>query len=259
MRMRRVVIAALCLALSPTLAFAAGFAPQSIFLSKLPVTEGDTVRIYAIVANSSSDTFSGKVVLSEGGSTIGTVPVSLAAGATQAANVVWRPLAGSHAILATITSTTGSVVETKSETFVVNPKPKPADVAPVVPQPAAAVESSAGIQQSIENVSPPVASAAKPVFNAIDGVRQAIANVADQQLANVKPKVANVPLPGQVEGLQTEAPSPQAWYWAIFYTIYFYILTLARFLVGSAGVFYPVIAILFLYFMWKMFRKFRRA
>jgi hypothetical protein len=48
-------------------------------------------------------------------------------------------------------------------------------------------------------------------------------------------------------------------YLTILYTIYFYILTLVRFVVGSAGVFYPVLALLFLYFLYRMFRRYRRG
>src|SRR5512146_3275976 len=90
------------LLLSPALTLAAGFAPQSIFLSKRPVGEGDTVRIYAIVSNPSGAQFSGIVNSSEGTDDIGSVSVTLAAGATQTASVLWKPTAGSHTVTATL-------------------------------------------------------------------------------------------------------------------------------------------------------------
>jgi len=257
----------------PSLALAssaASFAPQSIFLSQSPVTEGDTVRIYAITTNPSDAKFSGTVTLSESGSEIGAVAVTLAAGATQTASIVWKPLAGSHTITATLKADDGATAQTKQQTFVVESPPPP--VVPTATSPAggsaatAAVESSQTIQEQIQNVSPQAASAAAPVFAAIDSVRQAIANAADQQIAQTQPKITPVPLPGstgspqggQVEGASTEAPATTNWMWSIVYTLYFYILTLVRFVVGSAGVFYPVLAVAFLYFLWKMFRRFRR-
>ncbi len=250
----------------PALALAAGFAPQSIFLSRSPVVEGDTVRIYAIVTNPTSTTFAGTVILSENSDEIGAVAVSLNAGATQTASVLWKPLGGSHTITAKLKSNGGAVVETKSETFIVESPPSPKASEGEATNSAAAVESSAGIQQQIENVSPQAAGAAAPVFNFIDGVRQSIADVTDQQLAKTKPKLTSAPLPGstgspqagQVEGTQTTAPSSTDWIWSMVYTIYFYILTLVRFIVGSAAIFYPVLALAFLYFLWRMFRHYRR-
>lgn len=255
----RKIFLGLLLALSPSFAFAAGFAPQSIFLSKSPVVEGDTVRIYAIVSNPSDAKFSGTVALSDAGNDIGAVAVTLAAGATQTASVLWKPLAGSHTISATLKADSGAVEQTKSETFTVDAPPPPPSKNTGGTQSAAAVESSAGIQSQLQSVSPQVAGVAAPVFNAIDAARQSIADITDQQLAATKPKVAATPLPGgQVEGAQTGPPSTGSWLWSIAYTIYFYILTLVRFLVGSAAVFYPVFAIAFLYMLWRMFRRFRR-
>lgn len=251
------LFASLALVLLPSLALAATFAPQSIFLSQSPVVEGDTVRIYAIVSNPTADKFSGMVTLSESAATIGSVAVTLAAGATQTASVLWKPTQGSHTITATLKADSGTVAETKQATFAVEAPPKPA-AASASSQSATAVESSQAIQQQIGNVSPQVEGAVAPAFTFIDGVRQSIASAADQQIGQTQPKIAPIPLPGSVEGAQTEAPSGTGWVWAIVYTIYFYVLTLVRFVVGSAGVFYPVLAVVFLYVMWKMFRKFRR-
>lgn len=240
---------------TPLLAFAAGFANQAIFVSKSPVTDGDHVRIYAVVTNPATASFKGTVVISDNGSTIGTIPLTLAAGGAQTVSTPWQATAGSHTFKAAIMDGTTEAADIQ-QTITVAPKPQP--VMPTIDtgtQSATAVDSSANIQQSIGNVSPQVESAVKPVFTTLDGVRQSIANVADQQLANIKPKVT--PLPGADASGNT--PSTQAWYFTILYTIYFYILTLVRFFVGSAGVFYPVLALAFLYFIWRMFRRYRRG
>lgn len=255
--MRKTLAAVVLMSLVPMLASAAGFANQSIFLSKSPVTEGESVRIYATVSNPASDTFKGSVLISENGETIGTMPLTLTTGGAQTVSVVWKPTtAGAHTVKAALIQD-GTTAAEAQQTFTIQEKPKPKAVEPDptdnTDQSAAAVESSAGIQESIQSISPAVGSAARPIFGAIDSVREKIAGVADQQLATIGPKVSK----GQVEGISTEATQP--WYWSIAYTIYFYILTLVRFLVGSAGIFYPLLALLFLYFLYRMFRRYRRG
>lgn len=246
-------------AVYPEVARGAGFASQAIFLSKTPVVEGELVKIYATVSNPGADSFKGSVTISEGGTTIGTVPLTLATGGAQTVSVAWKPAAGSYTITAALVQD-GTTAAEAQQTFVVKEKPKPVEVAPDPTEASPTtsdVESSAGIQESIQSISPAAGNAAKPVFGAIDSARQSIANVADQQLANVAPKISKGQSKGQVEGAQTENTEP--WYWSIVWTVYFYILTLVRFLVGSAGIFYPLLALLFLYFLYRMFRRYRRG
>ena len=99
----------------------------------------------------------------------------------------------------------------------------------------------------------------------IDGARNSIANTLDGQIATAKQKVATTPKPGIVAGASTantmtdaqlQNPATGAWYWV--YTIYLWILLAVRWLVGKAGVFYPVLAIAFLYLIYRMYRRFRR-
>ena len=84
----------------PSLALATGFAKDSLFLSRSPVTEGQSVRIYTVVANDGTNAFSGRVVLTEGSQKIASVPVSITAGGTQTASAPWTPTAGVHTIQA---------------------------------------------------------------------------------------------------------------------------------------------------------------
>ena len=225
------------------------------------------VHLYAIVANPTDAKFSGQVQFTEGPTDIGSMSVSLAPGATQTASVLWKPAAGNHTIEATLKADDGTVAQKTSQTFSVKAPPPPQT--PEVPGAnSAAVESSQAIQTQISNVSPQVGAAVAPAFNFVDGVRQSIAQATDNQIAQVEPKIVPVPLPGstgspqsgQVEGAQTQAPSGTGgWIQAVGYTLYFYVLVLVRFVVGSAAVFYPVVAVAFLWFMWRMFSRFRRV
>ncbi len=257
-------LVALSFLLLPSLTFAAGFAKDSLFLSKSPVTEGETVKIYAVVANSASTAFKGSVVLSDGGQKIASIDVTMDAGATQTTSAVWKPLSGTHTIKAELTSDGGTVVEQESLSVSIAAKPKPASTIFADDQSAAVVGSSNDIQKSIANVSPQVASAAEPLFTVIDSARSGIADVLDSQITNTKESLAKTQNPGLVLGTSTKAiadpivKNPWGSFWFFLYTVYLYILTAFRWLVGNAGVFYPVLAILFLYILWRIFRRIRR-
>ncbi len=248
------------LVILPLSAHAAGFAKQSLFISKTPVTEGDVVLIHAVVANDNVSTFKGEVVFKDGDSKVGTVAVSITAGGANAVSVSWKPLAGTHTIVAELTDPNGTVVESESDTFTVDKKPEPAEDTSATDSGTDAVESSAHIQDTLGSYSPAVASATEPVFSVIDSARATIANKLDQGIEWAKVKTG-VKKPGQVLGSATESTSPSGFMetmWFVLATITLYALTIARFIVGSAGIFYPVLAILFLYMLWRLFKRFRR-
>lgn len=260
--MHKFVLFALLLASGlPAVALAeAGFAKQSIFLSKSSVTEGETVLIHAVVSNDAIDAFAGELVLADK-EKIGTVPVSLSAGEAQAVSVSWKPLKGSHTVTAELKAKDGKTVEKESATFYIKPKPVASAANAALANQAnqnAAVGSSQSIQEGIADFSPKAAETAEPAFRMIDSARERAADFLDRQIAKAKSEVEK--RPGLVEGIQTEnLPNSFDWLWTIIYTVWLYICTILRFIVGYAGVFYPVFAIAFLYLLWKIFRSFRRA
>ena len=265
--MRKIIVAA-ALFLLPSLVLAAGFAKDPIFLSKTPVTEGQNVHVYAVISNADAAAFVGTLVFYDNNVKIGSSAINLAAGATQTASILWTPAAGSHPISAQLVAKNGSVAEQVAQTFTVDAKPQPvaATNASAFPtaQSAATIDSSAAIQKDIAGVSPQVASATAPAFSIVDSARNSIANVLDGQITTAKQKVSSSPKPGLVEGaatgtladVQLQNPTTGFWYWL--YTTYLYVLQALRWLVGNAGVFYPVLAIAFLYLIYKMYRRFRR-
>jgi len=263
--MRKAFVAGL-LFLLPTLALAAGFANQSIFLSKSAVTEGDTVKIYAVLSNNASAAFVGSVVLSDGGTKIGSTSVSIAAGGSQIVSIGWKPTAGSHDITAELTGSNSIVVEKESATFSVAEKPKPATPVAVFTALAssspAAVQSSQAIQDQINSISPTAANVSKPAFNFFDGLRSTAADFLDSQLASTKAKLSSTPKTGIVAGESTtqdpKIQNPWGSFWTVLYTLYIYVLTILRFLIGNAAVFYPLLAAIFFYFLWRTYKRFRR-
>lgn len=145
-------------------------------------------------------------------------------------------------------------------TLYVTPKPKPAPVpAPAAGQSAAAVESSQGIQSGIAQYSPQAAGVAQPLFTLIDSGRASAAGALDRQIESTKAALG--PGAGNVLGAEetkNAGSDPLGALWFILRTLYLYLLTVLRFVVGSAAVFYPVLAVAFLYFIWKLFTRFRR-
>jgi len=256
-------LAALLLFLLPSFALGAGFATQSVFLSKNPVTEGDTVRIYAIVSNTDTATFAGSLAFKEASAVIGTSKITLAAGAAQTVSTAWKPLAGNHIITATLQTTEGKTVEILSETFTIAPSPilKTSEDTRASPANAAAVESSAWIQDKIGGLSPAAQKTTAPAFSVIDSARDSAASFLNGQLASTKKNLAkqSSPVPTSNPDGSVKTPDAMGSAWFVVYTIYLYILTILLFILSNASVFYPVLAIVFLYFLWRMFKKFRRT
>ena len=258
--MKRFAIWGMALFLFPTLALGAGFAKSSLFLSKSSVTEGESVLIYAPIENSGTAAFSGSLVFSEEGSAIGSIAITLKAGEARVVSVSWTPEeSGSHKVSAELKKGE-AVVEKQTATFSVEKKPAPTatEEDETNAQVAAPVQSSEVVKDWLGNISPVVEGTLAPVINFIDPVRQASSNFIDGQLTATKPK-----LPGKILGIETEGTSPKALsagtFWeavlGVLWTIYYYILTILNFLFVNAAIFYPVLALLFLFALWKLYQR----
>ena len=243
----------------PSCALAAGFAKESLFLSQTKVTAGSSVIIYAPLQNQAEEAFTGKVLFTENDTQVGSVSVSLNVGEARIVSVSWTPATeGTRKLSATLQKNDGATLDSLSGSFSVLPKPK----VTAAPQQAAAIESSKGIQDNIEKIAPPVAVYVAPGFAAIDSVRNAAADVLDSQLASTKQDLGlESPTPGAVLAASQIRNAGQNPVEALLYflkVIYLYILTILRFIIGSAAVFYPIFAIGLLWVLWKTFRRFRR-
>lgn len=119
------------------------------------------------------------------------------------------------------------------------------------------VQSSEQIQNTIASYSPATASTLSPLFKFIDTAREKGALALDGQLSWAKEKVGQMPKPGLVAGAQSGGDWKDTIFFVV-YTLYFYILTVIRFLLANAGLFYPVAVIIFFLVLWKLFRRIRR-
>ncbi len=248
---------ALLTALLPLIVSATGFAEDTLFLSKTSVTEGETVLIHTVVANDSDKALEAKVTFSAGDMEVGSVPAKLKAGEAATVSLSWKPEAGTHRVTAAF-SAPNMETETRSATFEVKAKPSPTlSTTDEKDNIAAAVQSSDFIESKIEEFSPETAQTLNPVFEFIDTAREKAAHTLDSQLDWAKQKIDKKP-PGIIAGAETGGGS---WMDTVFfgiYTLYFYLLTVIRYILGNAGIFYPVAVFIFFYFLWKTFRRIRR-
>ena len=240
------------LLITPLAAGAAGFAKESLFLSKSPVTEGETVFIHAIVTNDSSAAFAGEVVFKDGDVRIGAVAVTLPPGGAEATSVSWQPAKGSHSVTAELTAGDGTVVESASATFVIEERPE-ADTEEEAAA-STSVESSKGIQETIAGISPQAASAAAPVFGTIDSLREKGVRALETGEAWAKTKAGQ----GEVAGESSETSGIAGTVMGLVATLLLYLFSALKWLLNNAGIFYPVLAIAFFYFLWRLYKRMRR-
>jgi|GEM_PF-2936237 hypothetical protein len=126
---------------------------------------------------------------------------------------------------------------------------------------ASSVDSSAPIQKDIANVSPTAAQDAQPLFVALDSFRSSMAGVLDSQLAFAQAKLAGTPQLSITDISATKdaaVSNPWSTFWYALYMLYFYALTVLRWVVGNAIVFYPVFVLLVLYILLRLFSWWRR-
>lgn len=248
----------------PGAVFGAGFAKQTLFLSKTPVVEGESVLIHTVVQNDGAEKFDGSlVVFAQAGDTkekVGTVAVSIALQGANTVSVSWKPAAGEYTVTAELTTKNGEIVESQTAHFTINEKPK-TESNDLLNQADAEVQSSADVQAMIAKFSPTVADFTKPAFLAIDSLRTKAGSFLDQGINWSKAKVGPKK-PGEVLGESTSNPaSAQGWlgtlsYFAAMIALYFF--SILKWIVANAGIFYPVIALVFFYSLWRLFVRMRR-
>jgi hypothetical protein len=228
-----------------------------MFLSKTPVTEGETVLVHTVVANESNVAFGGDVVFKDGDTKLGSVAVSIAAGGANAVSISWKPTHGSHTVVAELTAHDGSVVETETQTFTINEKPKPASSTAGT---TTNVGSSQDIQNKINDVLPAATPFSEPVFATLDSARATAAKALDNGINWAKTKSGGNASSnfGKVLGTSTKSSGAVDTAWLIGATLLLYIFSVLRFVVGNAGIFYPVFALLFFYILWRTYKRFRR-
>jgi hypothetical protein len=86
--------------------FTAGFAAMPVWVSSANPTDGDTLKLFAVVNNTSSSAISGAVSFSVDGSVVGSADVSLAISDAKILSVPWTAISGAHTISAVFNNPT---------------------------------------------------------------------------------------------------------------------------------------------------------
>lgn len=251
--MHRLIIVAVLFML-PLSAFAqVGFAKSSLWLGKTDSVVGEAVSLYASLSNTSAEKLSGEVVFFDGDDELGVNALALASGEGRIVSVSWKPeTAGTHTLRAVMRAN-GEEVDRVTIATVVSEPP--------AAQAAAVVEGSEGIQKTIAEYSPQVSETLNPVFVKIDDLRESGASFLDRQiegatqsLTDIKAKKENLPqTPGSVSYVEGKKLTASL----IFSTLLLYVLSVLRFAVGNAALFYPLFAGMVLVGLYKLFRRLR--
>lgn len=253
--------------LLPIVVSAATFAQSPIFLSSTPPTEGEKVKVYVVVSNNADTAFNGTVSITADGTKLGNPAVTLAAGAAQTVSVNWTPIAGDHTIVSQLIAQDGTAGQQISQKFTVEKIPEPADTSAKSTKTSNDIETSAQIQNSIGTVSPTAEKYTAPVFTVIDSGRVFAAdqltkaiNWSKQQISTSSPKkvTAFVTTSSTDTKEKGGASGVAGGAWTIFATVVLYVLSVLLYVVGHAGVFYPILAIAFFYILWRLWRRYRR-
>lgn len=254
----------------PTLVSAAaiGFSGEPVWISNTPIVEGETVLIHAALTNGSNKTLTGNLVFRDGGIGIGSLPLSLKAEEARVMSVSWSPKAGAHEIAVELANPSDSTAK-RTEVLKVTVASKDAaksEAAVVAGLPNLSTDASFTDSQSIQGliagVSTQIAEVTAPVFNTVDTWRKSGSNFLSAHSSDAKIKVAEITAKkaalAEKDTPEAKSESRTLTLWQILRTLLLYIYQAFNLLISKAGIFYPVFALAFFFFLWKMWQRMRR-
>ena len=268
----RALFAVLALCLFPAAASAAtiGFSGEPVWISSTPVIEGDAVLIHAALTNGSSETLTGTLVFRAEGNLIGSVPIELKRNEARVVSVSWAPKAGTYEVAVELTNPSQEAAR-RTETLKVTVAQKADEKKSVAGAAAAGFASlspdpsftdSSGIQGAILGVSTDVGEVLAPVFNTVDSWRKDGSEFLAKKSAEAKVEVAAIAAKKKAledeDTSEAKSESRKLTLWQVLRTLLLYIYQAFNMLISKAGIFYPVVALAFLFFLYKGYQKIRR-
>lgn len=128
---------------------------------------------------------------------------------------------------------------------------------------AADVEPSAPIQKQIGQYSPTAQHTLSPVFSWLDSARVYMAGELEDAVAWSKSQIGKKVQSPTSAFIDTPSDATQnktaTTMWTVFATVVLYVLTILLVVVESARMFYIVFFLLFVYVLWRLFRRWRRG
>lgn len=227
---------------------AAGFAPQSLFVSKESPAAGEEILIHATVFNSESKSVNGSVEFAVDGDPIGSQEFELATGEAKIISTKWKATSGEHQFNAYIDGTP-EIKLTTSSSVKVTVRDEPVSQ---VQQLAGAL--SGGISSVIASSSPAVQSVANTIYAKTESWREAgLAYLSDAlKDATTSPAIiarssgaTSTVSQGAVLGTSTVPKGAEPSDSSLFSGVRSATLGFLRVIFGTAAFFYPFFAILF--------------
>ncbi|OGG71320.1 hypothetical protein A3F27_00690 [Candidatus Kaiserbacteria bacterium RIFCSPHIGHO2_12_FULL_53_13] len=178
----------------------AGFAPNSIWVSRTQITAGDSINIFTVIYNSSDAPLEGAVGFTVDGRPVGTRNFSVKAGETQTESVPWTASAGTHSVFARIekisnadTSASASILNRTTDTITISVAEPP----PPTPSAQAISSVASAIKTVVASSTPIVISATQKLYGITEDARKGAVGALEKQLAQ---KAGDANTKGEVPG-----------------------------------------------------------
>lgn len=227
---------------------AAGFAPQSLFVSKESPAAGEEILIHATVFNNESKSVNGSVEFAVDGDPVGAEEFELAAGEAKIISMKWKATSGEHQFNAYIDGS-AEIKLTTSSSVKVTVRDEPVSQ---VQQLASAL--SGGISSVLASSSPAVQSVASNIYAKTESWREAgLAYLSDAlKDATSSPAIlssstgaTSTESRGTILGTSTIAAGTESSESSLFSSTRNATVRFLQVIFGSAAFFYPFFAILF--------------
>ncbi len=174
----------------------AGFAPTSVFASKTAPVAGETISLFTVLYNSSSESLSGDVVFTIDGKNVGTKHFTLGSGETQTPAITWKAVEGSHVGSAHFES----VVATDADVSLLNDKADSITITVATPPPPTPTQQAV---QTATNIATQAAPVVNNIFNSLEYLRDNAVHTLENQLAAAPSSASTDPFQQQVLGTST--------------------------------------------------------
>lgn len=238
-----------------------GFVPGNLWFSKTPSTVGETVKIYTMVWNGSSDDVSGTVSFFDNDTLIEKQSFILAgAGSSKILSVSWKVGEGYHKIYAQITESSGGARGTKaSQVSLEYGKTSEAEqfIGAPTPKGSGATTTAANfVDQKIDyakgyaenNLPKPVVDVTKATASTTESAREGIKSWSDAQISGLK-KSMDLNSKKPVSGGGFDIKGPLSY-------VELFLLSILSFITGSIWICYGLFVVVTFFILRFIKRKF---
>ncbi|MBI4155617.1 MAG: hypothetical protein HY507_00080 [Candidatus Zambryskibacteria bacterium] len=193
----------------------AGFAPNSVWISKSNVAGGESVNIFAVLYNSSEESLTGELLFLIDDSVIGLKNFTLAVGQTKIESFPWTAEQGKHKVSAKIEKVWNTGANTNATIALLNQTTGSITVLilpPLPPPPpsktAEALKTAVStLKTALSSSTPVVANALESLYNTTESIRKYAKSALEKQPE--KQATESVKSNANTKNTATKADSPK--------------------------------------------------